>query len=235
MLGSSFLSDKAFIAANPPIPSSQIADSAPTTSIFLASPIIMLFAPSQIAWVEAAHAVTLDKLGPLKPCAIDTIPPSILTSADGIKKGEILLGPFVEHTIAFFSIFGSPPIPEAELTPNSSPSKLSNFASSIASAAAFKPSWINLSIFFTSLPSSTTLRGSKPLTSAAIWTGSLLASNEVTLPTPVLPPQIALKELSLSRPSAFIMPIPVTTTLFKISPLTIKIKVFLYNQLHLLC
>ena len=54
-----------------------------------------------------------------------------------MKKGEILLGPLVLHTTEFFSIFGSPPIPEAEAIPNLSLSKSSgNFASLIASSAA---------------------------------------------------------------------------------------------------
>ena len=46
------------------------------------------------------------------------MPPSIFTSADGMKNGEILFTPFSKYVIEFFSIFGKPPMPAAELTPN---------------------------------------------------------------------------------------------------------------------
>ena len=66
----------------------------------------------------AAQAVTLDKFGPFSPWFIETMPPSIFTSADGMKNGEILFTPFSKYVIEFFSIFGKPPMPAAELTPN---------------------------------------------------------------------------------------------------------------------
>jgi hypothetical protein len=41
-----------------------------------------------------------------------------LIKAEGIKNGDILLGPLSFKIIEFLSIAGNPPIPEAELTPN---------------------------------------------------------------------------------------------------------------------
>ena len=87
-----------------------------------------------------------------------------------MKKGEILLGPLVLQTTEFFSIFGSPPIPEALATPNLSLSKSSgSFASTIASFAAASPRCINLSAFFASLASKT-VKGSNPTISPAMVT-----------------------------------------------------------------
>ena len=68
-----------------------------------------------------------------------TNPPNIFTSAEGIKNGDIFLGPFSKHILEFFSMLGKPPIPAAELTPNSFGSNSVKFASFIASLAAFKP------------------------------------------------------------------------------------------------
>ena len=122
------------------MPAAQIAASAPTTSIFLAPPVMIVFVASLIACVPAAHAVTDERFGPFKPYSIDTIPPSILISAEGIKNGEILRGPALFTITEFFSITIKPPIPEAELTPNvSSASNASNLASFIASLAAARP------------------------------------------------------------------------------------------------
>ena len=140
-------------------------------------------------------------------------PPSIFTSADGTKNGEILRGPRSKQILEFFSIFGKPPIPAAELIPNSSGSNSLSPQSFIASSAATCPSTINLSSFFTSF-GSTTLSGLKSLISAAICTGNSLGSNSVIFFTPVFPSQMALNELFASLPRAFIIPMPVTTTLF---------------------
>ena len=136
-----------------------------------------------------------------------------------MKKGEILLGPFVSQTTEFFSIFGNPPIPEAEATPNLSISTSSgSFASSIASKAAFNPSCINLSAFFASFASSTE-SGSKSVISPAMLTECFSVSNISIFLIPHFPSMIAENALSLSSPRAFTIPNPVTTTLFTGSPI----------------
>ena len=142
-----------------------------------------------------------------------------MTREEGMKKGEILLGPLVSQTTEFFSIFGNPPIPEADATPNLSMSTSSgSFASSIASFAAFSPSCINLSAFFASFASST-LSGSKFVISPAILTECFSVSNDSMVLIPHFPSTIAENALSLSSPREFIIPKPVTTILFTGSPI----------------
>ena len=142
----------------------------------------------------------------------------MLTSADGIKNGEILLGPLVWQTTELFSIAGNPPIPDALLTPNLSRSMLSSMpASFIASLVACSPSWINLSAFFTSFGFKT-VDGSKSFTSEAICAEKPSGSNIVMVSIPHSPATIASNAVSLSCPTPFIMPRPVTTTLFIVTP-----------------
>ena len=205
--------------AKPPIPAPQIADSAPITNICSAPSSIMVFVASAMACVPAAHAVTHDKLGPLIPWSIEINPPNILTNDEGIKNGEIRLGPRFSQIMEFFSIFGSPPIPEAEEIPNRSILTSSlKFASSIASLAALMPSWINRSAFLTSLASITSL-GLKPTISPAILTENFCASKSSISLIPHLPSTMAENAVSLSFPTLLIIPKPVTTTRFTRSPL----------------
>jgi len=42
----------------------------------------------------------------------------MLTNDEGIKNGEIRLGPLFSQTMEFFSIFGKPPIPDADTIPH---------------------------------------------------------------------------------------------------------------------
>src|SRR5277367_498497 len=67
-------------------------------------------------------------------------------------------------------------------------------------------------IFLTSF-FSMKFRGSKFLTSAAIWQAKALESNCVMRPTPLLPASTACHTASVVLPTPQIRPIPVTTTL----------------------
>src|ERR1700678_1978699 len=67
-------------------------------------------------------------------------------------------------------------------------------------------------IFFTSF-FSMKLRGSKFLTSAAIWQAKAAESNWVIRPTPLLPASTPCQTSSVVLPTPQIRPMPVTTTL----------------------
>src|SRR6267154_907584 len=71
---------------------------------------------------------------------------------------------------------------------------------------------MNRPIFLTSF-FSTKLRGSKFLTSAAIWQAKLLESNWVMRATPLLPASTACHTSRVVFPTPQIRPMPVTTTL----------------------
>ena len=90
------------------------------------------------------QAETIDKLGPLKPYLIATVPEAMLIIEPGTKKGEILFGPFSFNTREFFSIVSNPPMPEPMETPILSKSCSSKLIpeSLIASAVAANPNWI---------------------------------------------------------------------------------------------
>ena len=71
-IGSSFLVDRARIAANPPTPSGVIAASDPPAIMASASPRLMISKASPIAWADAEQAVQVAEFGPLAPNRMDT-------------------------------------------------------------------------------------------------------------------------------------------------------------------
>ena len=77
----------------------------------------MLLAEYPILCPADEQAETIDKLGPLKPYLIATVPEAILIIDPGTKKGEILFGPLSFSISEFFSIVSRPPIPEPIDTP----------------------------------------------------------------------------------------------------------------------
>ncbi len=101
-------------------------------------------------WVPVVHAVTIDKLGPLKPYLIDKLPEIILIILAGTKNGDILLAPLFLNVSLVFSILGRPPIPDPIDTPTllASKSQSRSFESVTASMPAAIPYCMNMSIFF---------------------------------------------------------------------------------------
>ena len=73
----------------PPRPSGVVAYSEPPASITSASPCSMVLADKPIQWVEVAHAVTTERLGPVIFCKILALPETMLIMLPGIKKGDI--------------------------------------------------------------------------------------------------------------------------------------------------
>src|SRR5258708_26085390 len=81
----------------------------------------------------------------------------------------------------------------------------------IALSGAASAKWMKGRIFLTSF-FSTKFKGSKFLTSAAIWQAKLLGSKRVILVTPLLPATMFFQTSALVWPTSQISPRPVTTT-----------------------
>src|SRR5215470_1909580 len=90
---SSLRVERAFIDANPPTPIGVMVASVPPQIIISAAPRSMILKESPMACAEAEHAVAVAEFGPFAPYRIETWPEARLTIADGMKNGEILLGP----------------------------------------------------------------------------------------------------------------------------------------------
>ena len=69
--------------------------------------------PSPIAWLDDAHAETVQKFGPVRPNVIAMWPAPALAMSIGTMKGETRPGPFSRSTSCWFSRVCTPPIPVA--------------------------------------------------------------------------------------------------------------------------
>src|ERR1700728_65077 len=174
----------------------------------------MMRKESPMEWALVVHAVAVASFGPLAPKRMETWPAARLIMAAGIKKGEILRGPPSKSAVCSRSIMSNPPMPEPMCTPTRSSFSGVIFRVDIlnASSAAAMARWMKRPIFFTSF-FSMKLRGSKFLTSAAIWQAKLLESNWVIRATPLLPAGTACHTSPVVFPTPQIRPMPVTTTL----------------------
>src|SRR5208282_2267291 len=169
---------------------------------------------SPTEWALVVQAVAVASLGPLAPKRMEMWPAARLMMAAGIKNGEILRGPPSRSAACSRSIMSNPPMPEPICTPTRSAFSGVIFRPDIlnASSAAAIARWMKRPIFLTSF-FSMKFRGSKFLTSAAIWQAKLLESNCVMRATPLLPASTACHTASVVLPTPQIRPIPVTTTL----------------------
>src|SRR3954471_4257959 len=160
------------------------------------------------------HAVAVASFGPLAPQRIETCPAARLIIAEGIKKGEILRGPPSSRAECSRSMMSNPPMPDPMWTPTRSSFSGVIFRPDIlrASSAAAIARWMKRPIFLTSF-FSMYCKGSKFLTSAAIWQANALASKPVMSATPLFPASRALHTSSVELPTPQINPRPVTTTL----------------------
>src|SRR5208282_6548026 len=174
----------------------------------------MMRKESPMEWALVVQAVAVASFGPLAPSRMETWPAARLTIAAGMKNGEILRGPPSNSAVCSRSMMSNPPMPEPMCTPTRS-----SFSGVIcradilnASSAAAIARWMKRPIFLTSF-FSMKLRGSKFLTSAAIWQANLLESNWVMRATPLLPASTAFHTSPVVLPTPQIRPMPVTTTL----------------------
>jgi len=190
-----------------------MAASAPPATITSASPYSMMRPDSPMQCVAVVQAVTMARLGPLKPNWIDRLPEIMLMIEPGMKNGETLRGPPSTSTLCVSSISGRPPMPAPMLTPTrvGSASGVSNPASLTASIPAARPKWMNVSIRRTSLGGMNWV-GSNPLTSPAIWQDIAEASKRVIRVMPERPAQIEAQFSAVLLPIGETIPMPVTTT-----------------------
>src|SRR5882724_5594892 len=142
-----------------------------------------------------------------------TCPAARFTMEAGIKKGEILRGPPARRAACSRSITSNPPTPDPMWTPTrvAFSGVTCNPHIFIASSAAASARWMKRPIFLTSF-FSTKFKGSKSLTSAAIWQAKLLGSKRVILDTPLLPATMFFQTSGLVWPTSQISPRPVITT-----------------------
>src|SRR6202171_4475835 len=145
---------------------------------------------------------------------METCPAAKLTIAAGMKKGDILRGPPSISAVCSRSMMSNPPMPEPIWTPTRSLFSGVILRPDIfmASSEAAIARWMKRPIFFSSF-FSMNFKGSKFLTSAAIWQAKLPASNCVMRATPLLPASRASHTSPVVFPTPQIRPRPVTTTL----------------------
>ena len=136
------------MALNPATAKGVMVDSTPPASITSASPRRMMCHASPMEWAPVAHAVTMERFGPLAPVWIATCPGARFAMAMGMKNGLTRRGPDSSSTLCWFSISGSPPSPAPMDTPTrSAASPLTSYpASSRAIRAVATAYWMNVSI-----------------------------------------------------------------------------------------
>src|ERR1022692_2640227 len=145
---------------------------------------------------------------------METWPAARLMMAAGMKNCKSWRGPPSNGGVCSLSMMSNPPMPEPMCTPTRSSFSGVIFRTDIlnASSAAAMARWMKRPIFLTSF-FSMKLRGSKFLTSAAIWQAKLVESNWVMRATPLLPASTACHTSPVVFPTPQIRPMPVTTTL----------------------
>ena len=111
--GLSLRCDSARAEQNPPSPIGVMAASEPPAIIASASPRRMISKASPTACADAEQAVQVAEFGPLAPNRIDTWPEARLMMADGMKNGEMRLGPPSSSALCSRSMLVNPPMPDA--------------------------------------------------------------------------------------------------------------------------
>ena len=92
--GSSLRVDIAFMALNPPMPSSVMVASAPPAMMASARPAAMCSAASPREWAPVEQADTWERFPYLVPKAMLICPGARLMMVSGMKKGLMRPGPF---------------------------------------------------------------------------------------------------------------------------------------------
>ena len=189
--GSSFRVERARMAANPPMPMSVTLASVPPTTMTSARPRSMSSAPSTMALLLEAHAETVAKLGPRRPCRIEIWPGAMSMIIMGTKNGESRRGPWCANPTTWSWNIFIPPMPDPKTTPvraccSSVNVDVSIPASARASSEATSAYWQNASRRRASLRSRWS-PGSKPLTSHANVVEISEGSNLVMGAAPLLP------------------------------------------------
>src|SRR3954471_4016199 len=175
-----------------------------------ASSRLITSAASPIEWVPLAQAETMQWLMPRMPNMVAMWLVVVSISMLGSQWGETRAGPRSSSTCCSSMIRGSPPAALPRMTPVRVGSVTSKLASLNASTAAATPkctSRLTLRISLGDIAAA----GSKSLTSAAIDTGKLSASNARMKSTPLLPATRLDQVVGTSLPTGVTAPRPVIT------------------------
>ena len=211
--GSSLRLERAPAAAKPATPMGTMEASAPPATIALTSPRLIISAHSPMASAPLEQAETVQKFGPLAPRRMERCPEAMSAIIIGIKKGLMRDGPRSSSTRNCCDSVPMPPMPLPTMTPISVALRSSIWSPELAmaSTAAAIASWTKRSVWRASFRSMKR-RGSKPLTSAAIFVAKVSASKAEIRSTPDFPARSASHVEALSRPRGLTTPMPVTAT-----------------------
>ncbi len=116
--------------------------SVPPATTTSADPSRISRAASPIAFEPAAHAVVMQRFGPVQPLCIEITPAVAFGIIMGMKNGEMRLGPRVMKVSMPSSMVVSPPMPVPLITAHRAGSAPMSPASAMASVAAVNPSWV---------------------------------------------------------------------------------------------
>src|SRR5919202_6153383 len=163
------------------------ADSEPPATMAVASPWRMAWKARPMAWLEAAQAVVVVKLGPRRASFMAIWPAAALGISWGTVNGDTRLGPLVRITSSLASSELMPPMPVANTTPVWSLSTPPSMPlSSQASRAAVRANWVERSSRLASL-GPRLAAGSNARHSAATLDGTGSGSTRVSGPIPDWP------------------------------------------------
>src|SRR6185312_16888814 len=203
-------STSARIAQNPAKITGTIDDSVPPAMITSASSRLMTSAASPIEWVPLAQAETMQWLTPRAPNMVAMWLVGVSISMFGSQCGDTRPGPRSSSTCCSSMIRGSPPAALPRMTPvrvGSVTSKPASFSASTAAVTAKCTSRLTLRASLAAIA----IVASKSLTSAAIDTGKLSASNARMKSTPLLPATRLDQVVGTSLPTGVTAPRPVIT------------------------
>ncbi len=187
----------------------RIALSVPPATTTSTSPCSMRRWASTKAWTPAAQAATEVMTGPRIPFWMLIWQAAMEGDIIGTMNGLTRAGPFASRVSWPNATSPMPPPPVFMTTATSSRlwSLIASAASSSAWRAAATANWAKRAMRRACLKSIQS-RGSKPLTSAAIWTSWSEGSNGVMRPTPDVPAVRFAQKVATSLPMGVIAPMP---------------------------
>src|SRR5918992_1678244 len=187
------------------------AASLPPASMRSASPSLIHRYASPTAWAPAAHAVTMQVFGPVRPRFIATCPAAAFAMRPGTMNGDTRPGPRSRSTRCCTRSVSMPPIPDEMITPARSRSTSGLPASSQASRAPPTANCVKRSVRLASFASIQSA-GSNPRISPASLTWRSDVSKRSIGEIPERPEVIASQKASTPIPTGVTGPNPVTTT-----------------------
>lgn len=168
-----------------------------------------------MASVPEAQAVQTVHAEPVIPSAMETFAQASFAISSGMASGETRRRPPSRYLLYVSSTTSIPPRPFPATIPvvSAAISSFDRFASATASFAAATRNCVKRAMRRASFGSMPCSSGLKSLTSAAIFTGQFVASNNVMGAMPHLPALMAFQSSGADLPIGVTAPMPVITTL----------------------